>query len=142
MLFSPVVSPKEGASSDVSNSPAKCATAEAVKEPMSPAIRRLTQSAAYPRGVEERTHTKRTHTSIPRGASTIGTVGLGIPDNGFGGPGEEPLHLRESIASEPFRERLESIAATMSRVSRSEVHHFSPVPNSSDPSSNSGKTTS
>ncbi|CDJ66505.1 hypothetical protein, conserved, partial [Eimeria necatrix] len=50
---------------------------------------------------------------------------------------EESCHWGDKVASEQFRERLENLAATMSRLSRDETHHFSPVPDSEDSSKSS-----
>ncbi|CDI74467.1 hypothetical protein, conserved [Eimeria praecox] len=137
VLFSPVISPKESSSSNVWNCPPKSSTAEEMEDTMSPTIRRLTRSAAERPFARERVQHRSKCTSMRRKERTISHFRLGTQASGLSGQDEEPRHLRETVASEPFRERLESIAATMSRVSRSETHHFSPVPNSSDSSSNS-----
>lgn len=52
---------------------------------------------------------------------------------------EETERGRHKVAGEPFRRRMESMAATLSRLSRDEAHHFTPIPDSPDSSGYSGE---
>lgn len=149
-MFSPVISTEQSTCSNPRaerEESKKTSTAQSARLPTSPPILSPIHSASMCRGFRKKKQCVSERSSMGRRVRTVSYFKLGIQTirgiskdkADISAHAEESCHWGDKVASEQFRERLENLAATMSRLSRDETHHFSPVPDSEDSSKSSSE---